>query len=888
MWAEKVQEMKISDIQVLRGPNYWSVNHKLIQFRLDIGKFEELPTDKIPGFDERLRDSMPGLYEHYCSEGRPGGFFERVKRGTWLGHVVEHIAIELQTMAGMSCNFGKTRGTGTPGVYFVVFAYEEENAAIYAAEAAVRIALSLAEGINYDILREVEVIRSIALKERLGPSTLAIVKAAQKKNIPYFRVDSGSLVQLGYGSEQKIIEATIAETTSNIAVDIASDKHRTRELLRNASLPVPEGIIISGKEELAAAIGIIGFPLVIKPNDGNQGKGVTLNINNDEAAVLAFDKARLISKRIIVERYYGGNDYRFLIVNYRFVAAAMRTPAMVTGDGISAVRELIEKVNSDPLRGFDHENILTKIVIDESSLEMLRYQDLSLDSIPPKGKKILLRQTANLSTGGTAEDVTDIVHPELIAVAERAARVIGLNICGIDFVADDITRPLKKTKGAIIEVNAAPGIRMHIHPYAGKPRPVPEAIVEMLFPGKSNGRIPIIAVTGTNGKTTTTRLIAHIASNAGFNVGYTTTEGIYINHTLIEEGDCTGPDSAEKLLSDKSVNFAVLECARGGMLRSGLAFDRSDVGVVTNVAEDHIGLRGINSLEEMARVKAIIPESVREDGVAVLNADDDSTYNMHYRLKCRIALFSTDHKSRKIEAHLGKGGVAAVCRNGEILILKGSETILAINVNDIPVAYGGKAPFMLENILAALLAAYSSNIAAGIIAEALRSFSSSFENNPGRMNLIELNNFTFLLDYAHNFHGISALGSFIDRYPGNIKVGIVSAAGDRRDIDIYNVGRASARIFNRIIIRVDRDTRGRDGNEIIDLILTGITAVNRDLPVSIIRNELEAVSYTLMNALPGSLIVLFSENVRESYDLINRYREIELKNSGVMAEARQY
>jgi cyanophycin synthetase len=885
MGQERVQKMKISDIQVLRGPNYWSINHKLIQFRLDIGKFEELPTDKIPGFYDRLKECLPGLHEHQCSEGKPGGFFERVQRGTWLGHVTEHIALELETMAGLNCNFGKTRSTGAPGVYFVAFAYEEENAAIYAANAAVRIALSLAEGMPCDVGRDVEVIRKIAFEGSLGPSTYAIVKAAERRNIPYFRIDEGSLVQLGHGSRLKLIEATIAETTSAIAVDMASDKFRTKKLLKGASLPVAEGMIIKEEEELAEAITSLGFPLVIKPNDGNQGKGVTVNITDNEGALAAFRKARQLSGKIVAERFYPGNDYRLLVVDYRFVAAAMRTPAMVTGNGISPIRELIDEVNSDPLRGTDHENILTKIKIDESTLEMLRYQDLSLDSVPPKGKKIILKQTANLSTGGTSEDVTDIVHPDIIMVAERAARVTGLNICGIDFVSNDVSKPLKNCNGVIIEVNAAPGFRMHTHPQAGKPRPVAEAVVDMLFPGNNNGRVPIIAVTGTNGKTTTTRLIAHIVALAGFNVGYTTTEGIYLNHNLIEEGDCTGPDSAEKLLRDRNMNFAVLECARGGMLRSGLAFDRCDVGVVTNVAEDHIGLRGINSLEEMAKVKSIVPEAVREDGFAILNADDDSTYNMHFRLKCNVALFSTRPGNKRISDHCRNGGLAALYSNGELRLVRGEQTILSINENDIPVAYGGKALFMIENILAATLAVYSMKVNTGIIKQALLSFIPSYENNPGRMNIIELANFTFLLDYAHNFHGISALGSFIEKHPATNKIGIVSTAGDRRDIDIYNVGRASAKIFTRIIIRVDRDTRGRDENEIIDLILTGITAVNRNLPVSIIKNELEAVSYTLMNALPGSLIVLFAEKVRESYELINRFRQMEINKRMVLTEA---
>jgi cyanophycin synthetase len=557
------------------------------------------------------------------------------------------------------------------------------------------------------------------------------------------------------------------------------------------------------------------------------------------------------------------------------VAAARRTPAMVTGDGSSAVSDLIEKTNSNPDRGEDHETILTKISVDENTLEYLNSQDLSFESIPAAGRKVFLKRTANLSTGGTSEDVTHLVHPNIAAMAERAARIVGLDICGIDYITEDISSP--DALGAIIEVNAAPGFRMHTHPFSGRPRKVGDAVIDMLFPGKIEGRIPLVAITGTNGKTTTTRLIAHIAASAGHRVGFTTTEGVYINGNLVEEGDCTGPVSARKVLCDKGIDFAVLECARGGMLRSGLAFDECSTGIVTNVAEDHIGLRGINSLEDMAHAKSVIAETVSSNGLAILNEGNDLTYEMKDRVDCKVAFFSLNYNSPRIIEHCRNKGLAAVYKSRMVVLYKGNTEILSEHVEDIPCSFGGKAAFMIENILAAILGAYSEGINPKIIKMALRTFIPSFENNPGRMNLFKFRNFNFLLDYAHNFHGISALGSYIRDVDATEKIGIISAVGDRRDIDIFNVGKASAEMFDRIIIRVDEDTRGRSEKEIIDLLHSGVTHSRRDFPVSVIAKEEEAVKYSLNNALTGSLIVLFSEHIKTIFKILNDFRREEMK-----------
>ncbi len=870
--------MKIEEIKVLRGPNYWSVRRpKLIQMKLNLEELEQRPTNTIDGFRERLENLFPSMYSHRCSVGKPGGFFQRVEEGTWMGHVIEHIALELQTLAGMNCGFGRTRGTGKEGEYYVVFNYMEEDAGVYAAKASVRIAQSLVDATAYDISEDIQRLREIREDTRLGPSTGCIVEEAAKRGIPYIRLNKQSLVQLGYGVHQKRIRATIASTTSNIAVDIACDKEETKNLLEAAEIPVPKGTVIRTEAGLEEAVAKFGYPLVIKPIDGNHGKGNTTNITTWEMALKAFEAAKQYSRSVIVEKFIPGVDFRVLVINYKFVCAALRTPASVIGDGVHTIQWLIDETNKDPRRGYGHEKVLTQITIDQFTQKMLDEKGYTLETIPPKDELVLLKPTANLSTGGTSTDVTDEVHPVNIFLAERIAKIIGLDICGIDIMAPDLRASIYENGGAVLEVNAAPGFRMHIEPAEGLPRNVAEPVINMLFPKGSDGRIPIIAVTGTNGKTTTTRLTAHICKTAGRKVGYTTSDGVYIQNQLMMKGDCTGPLSAQFVLRDPTVDFAVLECARGGLLKAGLAFQNCNVSIVTNVTADHLGLGGIDSLEQMARVKAVIPETTFNHGFAILNADDDLVYNMHKGLSCNVAYFSMDEMNPRIQEHCNKGGYAVVFENGYVSILKGTWKIRVIKVSEIPITYGGKAVHNIMNTLPAVLATYLfKDISIEDIRTALTTFVPSPSQTPGRLNLFEFKHFKFLVDFAHNPAGLELLCDFVGKMDGSPKVGIISGTGDRRDEDIRELGRISGRSFDEIIIRQDKNLRGRTAEEIVNLLVEGINDTKgKDIPLTIIYNEKEAIMHAYNTAKPGSLITIMCDVVAEALDLIKALKENE-------------
>ncbi len=858
----------------MRGPNYWSVKrHHLIVMRLDIEELEQRPTDRIPGFLERIQALLPSMYSHRCSEEHEGGFWERVKRGTWMGHVIEHIALEIQTLAGMDTGFGRTRSTRDSGVYNVVFSYIEEPVGLFAAKSAVRIAQALIDGTPYDLEADIQQMRELREESRLGPSTGSIVQEAVSRGIPYLRLNGQSLVQLGHGVHQKRIRATITSNTSNIGVEIACDKEETKQLLESYEIPVPKGRVVRTEEGLKDAVEVVGYPCVIKPIGGNHGRGATIGIKTWEEAVAGLAKAKEISRSVIVERYITGLDHRLLVIDHKFVAAAKRTPACVVGDGTRTIAQLVEEVNKDPRRGYGHEKVLTRIDIDDHTEKLLARLNYTADTVPRKDEVVYLKATANLSTGGTADDVTEIVHPFNVFLAERVSRIIDLDICGIDIMTDDITQPLKESGGAVLEVNAAPGFRMHLDPTGGLGRNVAEPVVDMLFPPGAPSRIPIIAITGTNGKTTTTRLTAHIMRTVGHKVGMTCSDGVYIMNRMLMKGDCTGPASAQFVLKDPLVDLAVLETARGGLVRSGLGFEHCDVAIVTNVAADHLGLKDIHTLEELAHVKSTVPRSVRQDGYAILNADDELVMAMRKQCTSRIALFSLDENNRLIRQHCKLGGLAAIYENGFITISKGEWKLRIEKAQNVPLTYGGKAVFNIQNVLPAVLAAFVRGVKIEELREGLMTFVPSATQTPGRMNLFQFRDFQVMVDYAHNPHGFEALGRFLSKVPDSPKIGVIAGVGDRRDEDTVNLGRLSAQMFDEIIIRQDRNLRGKSDDEIIALMVKGIQEIDPDKKITIIKKEDEAIRHAIGTAPKGSFVTLCSDVVPDALALVLKLKE---------------
>jgi cyanophycin synthetase len=855
--------MKILELRALRGPNYYS-RYLTIYMRLDIEDLEERPSDTIPGIVERLQELIPTLYDHRCSVGHAGGFFERVRRGTWAGHMVEHVAIELQNMIGFSVGYGKTIDSYEPGIYNVCFRYRDEACGLAAGREAVDFIRRLFDGEEIDVEGIVTRLKEVRDAHMLGPSTMAIVNAAKARAIPYRRLsEETSYIQLGHGYLQQRFQATVTWRSSLIGYSIADDKEWTKEILGDAGIPVPRGQRCYSFEDALEAAHWIGYPVTTKPLVGNHGRGVSTDINDGAALREGYDAAYKRHSTVIVERHVKGEDYRLLVVDGQLVAAARRRPAHVTGDGESTLQELIDTENQDPRRGVGHENVLTQIHVDEQSHRLIAQQELTLNSVVPDGQNVWLKATANISTGGTATDITDDVHPEVHYAAERIARLIGLDIIGIDLVAETLTRPLDQQSAGVVEVNAGPGFRMHTSPTHGQGRDVGKHVVDMLFPDPaSDGRIPITAITGTNGKTTTARLISHTLRQSGRKTGLACTGAIEIDNHVVMRGDYSGPDAAGTVLKEPTVEHAVLEVARGGIMRRGLGFDECDVGVLLNIANDHLGECDIHTLDELARCKTVVIDAVRDSGTAVINADDERCLEGAQWARGNVIYFTLDPESRAVRHHVREHGVAYTVKDDHIVMRQGHVEAQIIPVADVPITFGGHASFNVANALAAAAAAHGHGLSAADIRMGLQTFHPTPGQNPGRTNLIDADGVKILIDYGHNVPALEALDSLVSNLSAHRRICVASAPGNRRDEDIHALGVQLSKMHD-VLFACDPNPRGRELGEAAGLIKSGADAEG-SCQTEVIASEDAAVERALNEAREGDLLVLLVEDIESA------------------------
>ena len=880
--------MRILERSVFVGPSLYA-HFPVIRLELDLGELEQWPTGRLgAAFVDGLIAALPGLAEHGCSYREPGGFIRRMREGdgTWLGHVLEHVAIELQNVAGEDVTFGKTRSVDKPGVYSVIYEYTQKEEGIAAGELALRLLSSLLpeelrtrnsvpEGWEWPTARD-EFIR-YAQRRALGPSTASLVRAAEERDIPWLLLNGQSLVQLGHGKYQQRIQATVTGRTPHIAVELASDKEETNKILATLGLPVPKQELVTSEDGALRAARRLGVPVVTKPFNGNHGRGISIHLMTDEEVIAGFNEAREISRSVIVENFLSGDDHRLLVVNGELVAATRRTPGHVVGDGTQTIAQLVDVVNADPRRGVGHEKVLTRIVLDAQAEMMMERVGYTAESVPKAGETVFLRSTANLSTGGTATDVTDVIHPDNRDMAVRAIRAIGLDVGGVDFLTTDITESYKTIGGGICEVNAAPGFRMHVSPSEGTPRDAAGPVIDMLFPQGTPSRVPIAAVTGTNGKTTTARMLAHITKMAGYTPGLTTTDGVYIDGQRTVEGDMTGPVSARMVLSDPQIDIAILETARGGLIRAGMGVPKVNVGAVLNVQSDHLGLKGIDTLEQLAEVKRIVVEVATD--CAVLNADDPNVLKMSGYTDAKVICYVTMNPSHAlVREHVRAGGRACALEagvNGSMITLydKGSHIPL-LWTHLIPATMEGRALHNVQNAMVAASMAFSLGIKLDAIRQGLRTFDTTFFQAPGRMNVYSEHPFKVLFDYGHNAHAVSVMADLAQRLDvTGRRIVVICGPGDRRDEDLVAIANAVAGRFDHYICRRDDSLRGRDGDEVPGILARALQAAGvPDEAISIIPDEQKAIDAALHMGRHGDLLLIFADALVRSWKQIIKFR----------------
>ncbi|MDH5718230.1 MAG: cyanophycin synthetase [Spirochaetia bacterium] len=864
--------IEMKELRALRGPNRYS-HHTSIFMVLDIKDYEQRPSDKIPGFTERLLEILPTLREHECSIGAPGGFVQRLNNGTWAGHIIEHIALELQCLAGMEVSFGKTFGTSIEGVYVVVFRYLVESAGLRAATEAITLFESVAEHCVFNINKAILDLKILREADMLGPTTWSIVKEAQSRGIPYIRLNDDSHIQLGYGASQKRIQASITSQTSAIAVEEADEKSRSKSHLEESGIPVPRGRLASSEEEAVAAYLEIDGPVVVKPNVGNHGKGATINVLDLEHLKKAYHLAFEKYPEVIVEEFVEGHDYRLLVIDGKFIAAAKREPAHVIGDGLSTIETLVDQVNRDPRRGYGHEKVLTQIIIDDMTQAVLASNTLDRHSIPTKGEIIYLKATANLSQGGTATDVTDEVNPEIRMMAERTSKIIGLDCIGVDALTKDISLPLSESGIKVVEVNAAPGFRMHLEPTNGQARNVAKPMVDMLFPD-GYVQTPIVGVTGTNGKTTTCKLIAHTLKYAGKLVGLACTTGVEIDGMAVISGDFSGPEGAKIVLREPTIDHIVLEIARGGIQRRGLGVEELDVGVLLNIGSDHIGTDWIESQEDLILVKSTVIESVKMSGGSIINADDSFVMGVIGRARGEVTLFSLEASNPHLIQHVSAGGSVVTLENRNVIYRRSELDIVVCALEEIPITFGGIVDFNTQNALAAIGALFSLNLTAEQVRSGLTTFYPSPNQNPGRLNLFDFQTYKVLIDYGHNVEAARALGQLLPRLSKGRKIALCHGTGSRSNEQIIGYGKALAALYVFVVI-ADLAPRDRPSGETAELLRRGFLLGGFDPnEIELITNKDDALERIFSRAQTGDLVVIHPDKLEPIMDQVTRrYQE---------------